>query len=132
MASTPGVDRWSARELSIYRPEWAGLRGNVLTPPATAWDGCVLTEWELRSAGWQDLHGHDEFTYLLEGELHLSCGGDEVVLKRGDLGRVPAGSVGRYWAPHYARMLAIYGPNPTGSVVSETEYWDLPRAFDSA
>ena len=30
----------------------------------------------------------------------------------GDLVRVPAGSIGRYWAPRHARMLGIYGPNP--------------------
>lgn len=122
MTSMRRVDRWPARQLSIYRPEWAGLRGNLLTPPASAWDGCVFTEWELRSAGWQDLHSHDEFTYVIEGELHLSCGSDEVVLRRGDLGRIPAGSIGKYSAPHYARMLAIYGPNPTGSVASHTAY----------
>ena len=26
--------------------------------------------------------------------------------------QVPAGCTGRYWAPEYARMLAVYGPNP--------------------
>ena len=29
----------------------------------------------------------------------------------GDVVRVPAGAVGRYWAPSYARLLAIYGPS---------------------
>jgi hypothetical protein len=27
---------------------------------------------------------------------------------------VPAGSIGRYFAPTYARMLGIYGSNPEG------------------
>lgn len=26
-------------------------------------------------------------------------------------GHVPAGAAGRYWAPKYARLLAIYGPS---------------------
>lgn len=126
MTAAAGPDRWPAQPLGVHKPEWEGLRANLLTPPPTAsWDGCVLTEWELRSAGWQDRHDHDEFTYVLEGELHLSCEGEEVVLKQGDVGRVPAGRVGRYVAPNYARMLAVYGPNPTGTEASEIRYWDV-------
>ena len=52
--------------------------------------------------------------YVLEGRLFVACDGETVEAVTGDVVRVPAGSVGRYWAPEYARMVAVYGPNPHG------------------
>jgi hypothetical protein len=40
--------------------------------------------------------------------------GRDTIATAGDTVTVTAGSVGRYWAPEYARMLAIYAPNPGG------------------
>ena len=48
------------------------------------------------------------------GVLHVESGGQTIVAAVGDTVTVTAGSVGRYWAPDYARMLAIYAPNPAG------------------
>lgn len=38
---------------------------------------------------------------------------------------VPAGSACRYWAPHYARMPGIYGPNTNGEPFDYLEYWEI-------
>ena len=46
--------------------------------------------------------------------LHVESDGRVVVAAAGDTVTVTAGSTGRYWAPEYARMLAIYAPNPEG------------------
>lgn len=131
-SSTPGPspDHWPAEPLRSYKPEWTGFRCNLINI-AGSWTSPVVNEWELRSAGWQDLHEHDELNYILEGELHIECNGHEVVLQKGDLGRIPAGAIGRYWAPNYARMISMYGPNPEGSVIQETKYWDIAPASDS-
>jgi hypothetical protein len=42
--------------------------------------------------------------------------------------RVPAGKVGRYSAPVYARMFAIYGPNPSGAKTEHGEYFEIASA----
>lgn len=78
------------------------------------WTEPVIMEWELTAESWTDEHGHDEFAYVLEGTLFVECGGVTVEATVGDMVRVPAGSVGRYWAPVYARMLGVYAPNPDG------------------
>jgi len=44
------------------------------------------------------------------------------VAAAGDTVTVTAGSVGRYWAPGYARMLAIYSPNPDGRPSADIGY----------
>lgn len=63
---------------------------------------------------------------LVEGELHVECDGQTVVVGPRGTVRVPAGKVGRYSAPVYARTFAIYGPNPNGSKTEYGEYWDIP------
>lgn len=85
----------------------------------------MLSEWELQAAGWTDLHPHTETNLVIEGELHVECGGVTVVASTGDTVTVPAGQVGRYWAPNYARMFAIYGPNPDALPTQEGEHWRL-------
>jgi mannose-6-phosphate isomerase-like protein (cupin superfamily) len=97
----------------------------VIEPSSEAWNGFALSEWELTAAGWSDRHPHSETNYVLEGELHVESGGVTVVVSVGDTVTVPAGHVGRYWAPVHARMLAIYGPNPRGRATENLGYWEL-------
>jgi len=52
---------------------------------------------------------------VIEGKVFVESGGVTVEAKAGDVVRVPAGAVGRYWAPKYARLLAIYGPSQGGT-----------------
>ncbi|MBK3642544.1 cupin domain-containing protein [Streptomyces sp. MBT33] len=89
--------------------------GHAFVPPGQGpRPGVALMEWELRGESWTDEHPHDEFNYVLEGRLFVACDGETVEAGTGDVVRVPAGSVGRYWAPEYARMVAVYAPNPQG------------------
>jgi mannose-6-phosphate isomerase-like protein (cupin superfamily) len=97
----------------------------LLEPMPESWSDFVLSEWELDHTGWADLHPHDEINIVVEGELHVECDGRTVVVGPRGTVRVPAGKVGRYSAPVYARMIAIYGPNPTGARTEYGEYWDL-------
>jgi ethanolamine utilization protein EutQ (cupin superfamily) len=97
----------------------------MVKPTGPAWNGFALSEWELTAAGWADHHPHSETNYVLEGELHVESGGVTVVASAGDAVTVPEGQVGRYWAPVYARMLAIYGPNPEGRPTQNLDYWEI-------
>jgi ethanolamine utilization protein EutQ (cupin superfamily) len=97
----------------------------LLEPPPESWSGCILSEWELKATGWADLHPHDETNIVVEGELHVECDGQTVVVGPRGTVRVPAGKIGRYSAPVYARMFAIYGPNPTGAKTEYGEYWEI-------
>jgi ethanolamine utilization protein EutQ (cupin superfamily) len=87
---------------------------SIIDQPGPAWTGFALMEWELTAAEWTDRHPHDEVNYVLAGELHVESDGETVVAGPGDTVLVHAGSKARYAAPHHARMLAIYGPNPEG------------------
>jgi len=91
----------------------------------------VFGEWELVSATWSDQHAHDEFNYVLEGELTVECNGRSVVAVAGDLVRVPGGVLGRYTATRYARMLSVYPPDPTGSAPTQMSYASIPDDQDS-
>jgi mannose-6-phosphate isomerase-like protein (cupin superfamily) len=97
----------------------------IVEPDVNGWGEFALSEWELRAAGWSDHHPHSETNLVVEGELHVECGGQTVVASAGDAVTVPAGQVGRYWAPTYARMFAIYGPNPDAEATKGGEYWSL-------
>ena len=104
------------------RPDGEGRRSgcrpvttHVTGAPGAAWGDVAIHEWELEGEGWEDLHPHDETTYLLAGELVIECEGTSVTLRPGDAAVVRGGHLGRYLAPGYARMLAIYGPNPSGA-----------------
>jgi quercetin dioxygenase-like cupin family protein len=84
----------------------------VITPPVPGgWSEPVLFEWELTAESWTDEHPHSEYNYVIEGQLFVESGGVTVEAQAGDVVRVPADAVGRYWAPKYARLLAIYGPS---------------------
>ena len=72
-------------------------------------------EWELHAQEWSDEHPHDEYAYVLDGELHVTVQGTTVVAAAGALVRVPAGTRGHYAAPVFARILSVYGPRPPGA-----------------
>jgi len=75
----------------------------------------VLFEWELTAESWTDQHPHSEYNFVIEGQLFVESAGVILEAQAGDVVRVPAGAVGRYWAPKYARLLAIYGPSKGGT-----------------
>lgn len=106
--------------------KWRQLRCRFINShPVGAWGDFVLSEWELEACAWEDFHPHTETNYVLEGELHIECDGQIVVLKEGDAARVSPGRVGRYSAPVYARMVTIYGPNPEGAESHSFRYIEL-------
>ena len=115
--------------LQRLRPDWPGLRTRwIMEPGEAGWSGFALAEWELEAAGWADHHPHDEVNIVVEGELHVETGGVTVVASPGDAVHMPAGCTGRYWAPRYARMIGVYGPNPAGAGSDYVQYWDIGPA----
>jgi quercetin dioxygenase-like cupin family protein len=74
-----------------------------------------MFEWELRAQEWSDEHPHDEYVYVLDGEVHVTAGGITVVTGPGGLVRVPAGVRGHYAAPDYAHLLSVYPPQADGT-----------------
>lgn len=82
-------------------------------------------EWQLTGEAWTDEHAHDEFAYVLEGQLFVESDGVTVEANPGDMVCVSAGSIGRYFAPKHARMLGIYGPNPSGRPMQSASYEKL-------
>jgi mannose-6-phosphate isomerase-like protein (cupin superfamily) len=86
----------------------------ILPAAAGGWREPAMFEWELTGESWSDEHPHTEYNFVIEGELLVECGGVTVRAHAGDVVCVPAGAAGRYWAPRYARLLAIYGPSNGG------------------
>lgn len=97
----------------------------IYEPDPGGWTDFALSEWSLTRAGAVDRHTHSETNIVLEGELHVECDGTTVVARVGDTVTVPGGSTGRYWAPVYARMIAVYGANPDGIPPTEVSNWEL-------
>ncbi len=87
--------------------------GRVIVASDRDIGGPAFIEWELHAEEWSDEHPHDEYVYVLEGELHVTVGRSTVVGGVGAMVRVPAGARGAYAAPVHARMLSIYGPRPS-------------------
>lgn len=85
----------------------------------------VVGEWSLTAAAFTDLHQHVEINHVLEGELHVTWDGQTQIATVGDTVIVPAGSVGRYAAPVYARMLFVYGPSDDGHAATHMRYEEL-------
>lgn len=83
----------------------------IRPPVAGGWTEPALFEWELAGESWTDEHPHTEYNFVIEGKLFVESGGATVEAHAGDVVCVPAGAVGRYWAPEFARLLAIYGPS---------------------
>ncbi|MEO6529945.1 MAG: cupin domain-containing protein [Specibacter sp.] len=120
------IDFWPAKSMTPMDGEWQRLRCRFITSkPVGRWDDFILSEWELEACAWEDFHPHSETAYVLEGELHIESDGKTVILKPGDSARVNPGRLGRYWAPVYARMVTIYGPNPEGLESHSFRYSDL-------
>lgn len=120
------IDFWPAQALAPMEDRWQGLRCRFINSrPDGPWDDFILSEWELEACAWEDFHPHTETNYVLEGELHIESGGETVILKPGDSARVNAGQKGRYWAPAYARMVTIYGPNPEGAESHSFQYLEI-------
>jgi mannose-6-phosphate isomerase-like protein (cupin superfamily) len=88
--------------------------GRVIVAAEGASMDPAFFEWELCAAEWSDEHPHDEWVFVLDGELVVEAGGTSVTCTPGALVRVPAGERGMYRAPVHARMLSIYGPRPSG------------------
>ena len=101
---------------AALEPVGPGMSSRAISGSAEgAWTEPVFMEWELAEAQWTDRHPHAEYNYVLEGVLHVECGGTTVVARVGDLVHVPANRRARYFAPRRARMLAVYGANPDGA-----------------
>jgi mannose-6-phosphate isomerase-like protein (cupin superfamily) len=83
----------------------------ILPAVQGGWSEPALFEWELTAESWTDEHPHSEYNFVIEGELFVESGGVTLEAQAGDLVQVPAGAVGKYSAPRYARLLAIYGPS---------------------
>jgi quercetin dioxygenase-like cupin family protein len=102
------------------------MRARWIVPPTRdGWKSTAISEWELTRAGFSDRHPHDESAFVLEGELHVEVDGQTVIARAGDYVTVPASTTGRYWAPQYAKMLGIYGPNPDGLQSEYYDYWEI-------
>ncbi|WP_237762487.1 cupin domain-containing protein [Arthrobacter sp. ERGS1:01] len=115
LATREAIDFWPATPLSPMEDKWQSLRCRFINAkPIGAWDDFILSEWELEACAWEDFHPHTETNFVLAGELHIHSEGKTVILGPGDSARVNPGQTGRYWAPVYARMVTIYGPNPEG------------------
>ncbi|MCG2624792.1 cupin domain-containing protein [Arthrobacter sp. I2-34] len=120
------IDFWPAQPLTPMRADWPNNRGRFIIPTrARGWHDFALSEWELQASAWEDFHPHDETNFVIEGELHIEADGTTVILRTGDAARVRGGRTGRYWAPDYARMVAVYGPNPEGLGSHSFKYRDL-------
>ncbi len=106
------VQHFPHAEVSIA----AGRCRQIIPATRAGWDQVAMGEWELSAGvGFGDCHPHDEVTYVIEGMLEVDCEGQRVQATPGDVVRVPAGKPAYYFAPEYARMLYIYGPNPDGA-----------------
>ena len=105
---------------------------DIIPDPPSGWETIAVSEWELRQAEWRGQHPFEETNYVLEGTLHVECDGHTVIATAGDTVTVPANRPGRYWAPQYARMLAVYSPNPAGLPSALLGYRRLPAAGSTA
>ena len=74
----------------------------LISRKAVAGDGQVLAQVYLKRGALVPLHAHDgeELIYVLDGTLRLRLAGDDVVVREGEVVRVP----GR--APHQIEALA--------------------------
>lgn len=90
--------------------------GRVVLAPGPDPSAPAFYEWRLDAQSWSDEHPHDEYVFVIDGELHVTAAGRTVVAGPGSLVRVPARQRGTYAAPRYARLLSVYGPRPPGPV----------------
>ncbi|HEY0339207.1 MAG TPA: cupin domain-containing protein [Steroidobacteraceae bacterium] len=83
----------------------------IVAPTPGGWTEPAIFEWELRGEAWTDEHPHSEYNFVIEGKLFVEAGGVTVEVGAGEAVQVPPGAIGKYWAPDYARMVAVYGPS---------------------
>lgn len=120
------IDFWPTSSMRPLKDEWKRLNCRFINAtPGGRWDDFILSEWELKSCGWEDFHPHTETNFLMEGELNIESEGKAVTLRPGDTARVNPGQLGRYWAPVYARMITVYGPNPEGLESHSFRYFEI-------
>ena len=120
------IDLWSAKSMKVMKDAWPRLRCRFINAdPVGRWEDFRLSEWELEACGWEDFHPHSETNFVVEGELHIESEGTIVILRPGDSARVNPGQLGRYWAPVYARMFTVYGPNPDGAESHSFRYFEI-------
>ena len=93
---------------------------------AIATEELVVGVWSLAAAAWTDRHQHEETNWVLEGELHVTCGTRSEIVRPGQAVIVPPGTLARYAAPVYARMVFVYGPSGDGHAMAEGRYEELP------
>lgn len=125
-ANEHGLTLVPKAEMTSERDDNKREMGRWIYPPdENGWSDFVLSEWVLERAGAQDRHPHTETVIVVEGELHVECDGKTVVARAGDTVTVPANRIGKYWAPVYARMFAIYGPSASGELPQDELVWDL-------
>ncbi len=89
---------------SFVVAEWRDAGGNVETPR-------LIAPWHVH-------HKDDEAWYVLEGELRVRVGAEEVAVKAGASAFVPRGTAHTYWNPaaEPARYLLIMSPNIYGLI----------------
>lgn len=123
------LDVWPDGPMSPFESEEPRVRGRWINGVAH-WgrDEPTFSEWEIERAGVQDCHPYYEVAYVIEGELFVESEGRTVRLQPGDTVRVKAGHVGRYWAPVYARIFGVDGPNPEALPSSDFDYWEIDGA----
>lgn len=126
LTTRESIDLWSAKSMKVMKDDWPRLRCRFINAaPVGRWEDFRLSEWELEACGWEDFHPHSETNYVVEGELYIESEDTTVILRPGDSARVNPGHLGRYWAPVYARMVTVYGPNPDGAESHSFRYFEI-------
>jgi len=105
----------------VPRPDRPRMGG----APAVTAGPLRMGQWSLTAAAWTDRHHHDETNWVVEGELHVTCDARTEVVRAGETVVVPAGSLARYAAPGFARMLYVYGPSDDGHAMFDWRYEEL-------
>lgn len=126
ISTLDAINYWPMKPMKPIKSDWPRLRCRFINAdPVGTWDENILSEWELEACGWEDFHPHTETNFLLKGELHIETDGKTVILNPGDSACVNPGRTGRYWAPVYAHMFTVYGPNPKGLESHSFKYFEL-------
>jgi uncharacterized cupin superfamily protein len=120
------LDVWLQGEMFPFESDEPRVRGRWINGVAhRGRDEPTFSEWEIERAGVQDCHPYYEVAYVIEGELFVESGGRTVRLQPGEAVRVRPGHIGRYWAPVYARIFGVDGPNPDALPSSDFDYWEI-------